>query len=101
MGTAGCLVTPSSTGVTTERSTNTADTTMLGGLRHGGCKWISGVAVDNSLFLSRHSMQLAIHPHRRSSRKRSGRNHVVRSRSGVVVSVGWQRLAVSHALARP
>ncbi|EGD72571.1 hypothetical protein PTSG_12156, partial [Salpingoeca rosetta] len=42
---------------------------MLGGLRHGGCKWISGVAADNDLFLPRHSMQLAIHPHRRFSRK--------------------------------
>ncbi|EGD81245.1 hypothetical protein PTSG_11281 [Salpingoeca rosetta] len=55
-------------GVTTDRSTNTADTTMLGELQHGGCKWISGVAADNGLFLPRHSMQLAIHPHRRSSR---------------------------------
>ncbi|EGD74107.1 hypothetical protein PTSG_06117 [Salpingoeca rosetta] len=62
------LTTPSSTGVTTDRSTNTADTTTLDELLHGGCKWISGVAADNGLFLPRHSMQLAIHPHRRSSR---------------------------------
>ncbi len=71
---AGWLTTPSSTGVTTDRSTNTADTTMLDGLLHGGCKWISGVAVDNDLFLPRHSMQLAIHPHRRFSRKCGGHN---------------------------
>ncbi|EGD72967.1 hypothetical protein PTSG_04697 [Salpingoeca rosetta] len=54
--------------VTTDRSTSTTDTTTLGELLHGGCKWNSGVAVDNGLFLPRHFMQLAIHLHRRSSR---------------------------------
>ncbi|EGD75349.1 hypothetical protein PTSG_06425 [Salpingoeca rosetta] len=45
---AGWLTAPSSTCVTTDRSTNTADTTTLGELLHGRCKWISGVAADNS-----------------------------------------------------
>ncbi|EGD81319.1 hypothetical protein PTSG_13175, partial [Salpingoeca rosetta] len=53
---------------TTINSLQAADTTTLDELLHGGCKWISGVAVDKDLFLRRHSMQLAIHPHRRCSR---------------------------------
>ncbi|EGD80403.1 hypothetical protein PTSG_11047 [Salpingoeca rosetta] len=44
------LATPSSMGVTIDRSTSTADTSTLGGLLHGGCKWISGVAADNGVF---------------------------------------------------